>query len=72
MKKVTINILGEDKQFTKNDIKTLWDPTQTFAEATKYDGDNEYIYSYTNSRQLYVKSNGAKIPVPVFLEDFEG
>lgn len=71
MKTVTVDILGEKKQFTKNDIKTLWDPTQTFAEATKYDDDKDYIYSFTNTRQLYVKCNGAKIPVPVTLEDFE-
>lgn len=71
MKTVTVDVLGEKKQYTKNDIKTLWDPTQTFVEATKYDDDKDYIYSFTNTRQLYVKCNGAKIPVPVTLEDFE-
>ena len=70
-KKVKVNVLGETKEYTKNDIKMLWDPTQTFSEATKYDDDKSYIYSYTNSRQLYVKCNGARIPIPVVLEDFE-
>lgn len=71
MKYITINIMGESKEYSKNDIKTLWDPTQTFAEATKYDNDRDYIYSYTNTRQLYAKVNGAKIPISERLEDFE-
>lgn len=71
MKTVRVNILDTYKDFTKRDIKTLWDPSQTFSEATKYDSDKEYIYSYTNTRQLYVKCNGARIPISVRLEDFE-
>ena len=71
MKTVQIDVMGEKRLYTKNDIKMLWDPTQTFTEATKYDDDRDYIYSYTNTRQLYVKVNGAKIPIPERLEDFE-
>lgn len=70
MNYITINVMGKSKEYSTNEIKTLWDPTQTFAEATKYDDDMEYIYSYTNTRQLYVKVNGAKIPIPEKLEDF--
>ena len=70
MKTVNVNVLGKNKVHTKNDIKMLWDPSQTFAEATKYDSDMDYIYSYTTTRQLYVKCNGTKVPISVSLEDF--
>ena len=71
MKNVKITVMGETREYSKEDIKTLWDPTQTFTEATKYDDNRDYIYSYTNTRQLYVKVNGARIPIAEKLEDFE-
>lgn len=71
MKSIKITVLGETREYSKEDIKTLWDPTQTFSEATKYDDNRDYIYSYTNTRQLYVKVNGAKIPISEKLEDFD-
>lgn len=70
-KTVNVHYMGKSQEFTIDDIKTIWDPTQSWQEATKDDPDEMYLYQYINVPTLYIKYNGVKFPINNTLSDFQ-
>lgn len=70
-KSVTVYYMNKSQDFTIDDIKTIWDPSKTWTEATKDDPDEMYLYQYTNMNSLYIKYNGIKLPISNTIADFQ-
>ena len=71
-KSVTVYYMNKSRDFTIDDIKTIWDPSKTWNEATKNDPDEMYLYQYTNMPNLlYIKYGGIKLPISNTISDFQ-
>ena len=70
-KAITVQYMGKSKEFTLDDIKTIWDPTKSWQEATKDDPDEAYLYQYNNVPTLYIKYSGIKLGISKTLKDFQ-
>ena len=71
-KTVTVKYMDKTQDFTIDEIKTIWDPSKTWTEATKDDPDEMYLYQYNNlPNKLYIKYNGIKLPISNTLSDFQ-
>lgn len=70
-KTVTVKYMDKTQDFTIDDIKTIWDPSKTWTEATKDDPDEMYLYQYQNLPNLYIKYNGIKLPISNTIADFQ-
>ena len=68
---VTVHYMNKHKEFTLDDIKTIWDPTKSWQEATKDDLDETYLYQYNNVPTLYIKYNGIKLGISKTISDFQ-
>lgn len=70
-KTVTVKYMDKTQDFTIDEIKTIWDPSKTWTEATKDDPDEMYLYQYQNLPNLYIKYNGIKLPISNTIADFQ-
>jgi hypothetical protein len=70
-KTVTVRYMNKTQDFTIDEIKTIWDPSKTWTEATKDDPDEMYLYQYPNLPNLYIKYNGIKLPINNKISDFQ-
>lgn len=70
-KTVTVRYMNKTQDFTIDEIKIIWDPSKTWAEATKDDPDEMYLYQYQGIPNLYIKYNGIKLPINNKISDFQ-
>lgn len=70
-KTITVHYMGKSQNFTKDDIKHIWDPTLSWQDIIKDDPSEMYLYKYPNIPTLYINYNGIKLPTSVKETDFD-
>lgn len=69
-KSIEVQYRGKSRKYTKNNIKTIYDPTKTWNEVIKDDLTEKYLYKFPGLSTLYININGVRMPTAVTEKDF--